>query len=86
LNASFYYWRGGLTMATPRLYSTQILQINLLTIQEVAEWAKVSKKKVYRWISDEKILAIRLGKRTYRIPEKAVIDCLRSIGYESLIK
>ena len=73
-------------MATPRLHNSQISQINLLTIQEVAKWAKVSTKTVYRWISDNKIPAIRLGNRTYRIPERAVIDYLVQIGYEHLIE
>jgi excisionase family DNA binding protein len=57
----------------------------LLTIQEVADWAKVSTKTVDRWVSDNKIPAIRLGKRTYRIPEKAIIDYLRQNGYDHLL-
>lgn len=73
-------------MATPRLRSSDISQINLLTIQEVATWAKVSTKTVYRWISDNKIPAMRLGNRTYRIPEQAIIDYLKQIGYEHLIE
>jgi excisionase family DNA binding protein len=53
----------------------------LLTIQEVADWAKVSTKTVYRWIAGNKIPAVRLGKRTYRIPAKAINHYLRKIGY-----
>jgi excisionase family DNA binding protein len=56
-----------------------------LTIQEVADWAKVSTKTIYRWISDNKILAIRLGNQTYRIPEKAIIDYLEQNGYDHLL-
>lgn len=47
---------------------------------------KVRAKTVYRWISDKKILAIRLGNRTYRIPEKAILAYLQQIGYENLIE
>jgi excisionase family DNA binding protein len=59
--------------------------MNLLTIQEVADWAKVSTKTIYRWISDNKIPDIRLGNRTYRIPEKAIIDYLRQNGHDYLL-
>jgi excisionase family DNA binding protein len=69
-------------MVTKKFKTTQI---NLLTIQEVADWAKVSAKTVYRWISDNTIPAIRLGNRTYRIPEKAIIDYLNKIGYDHLV-
>ena len=72
-------------MATQKFQASELQQINLLTIQEVADWAKVSTKTVYRWISDNKIPAIRLGNRTYRIPEKAIIDYLKKIGYEHLV-
>jgi excisionase family DNA binding protein len=72
-------------MVTKNFQTSELHQINLLTIQEVADWAKVSTKTVYRWISDNKIPAIRLGNRTYRIPEKAIIDYLRKIGYDNLL-
>ena len=61
-------------MVTEKFQTSELHQINLLTIQEVADWAKVSTKTVYRWIADNKIPAIRLGNRTYHIPEKAIID------------
>lgn len=72
-------------MVTKNFHISELNQINLLTIQEVAEWAKVSTKTVYRWISDNKIPAIRLGNRTYRIPEKVMIDFLRQNGYDHLL-
>ena len=72
-------------MVTKKFQTSELHQINLLTIQEVADWAKVSTKTVYRWISDNKIPAISLGNRTYRIPEKAIIDYLKKIGYEHLV-
>ncbi len=73
-------------MVTRKLETSGLYQINLLTIQEVAEWAKVSTKTVYRWISDSKILAIRLGNRTYRIPERAIIEYLKQLGYDHLVE
>jgi excisionase family DNA binding protein len=72
-------------MVTRKFRTSELYQINLLTIQEVADWAKVSTKTVYRWISDNKIPAIRLGNRTYRIPEKSIIDFLRQNGYDHLL-
>jgi excisionase family DNA binding protein len=61
-------------MVTQKFPTSELHQIHLLTIQEVADWAKVSTKTVYRWISDKKIPAIRLGNRTHRIPAKAIFD------------
>ena len=73
-------------MVTKKFQTSELQQINLLTIEEVADWAKVSTKTVYRWISDNKIPAIRLGNRTYRIPEKAMIAYLKQNGYQHLIE
>jgi excisionase family DNA binding protein len=72
-------------MVTKKFQTSELQQMNLLTIQEVADWVKVSTKTLYRWISDNKIPAIRLGNRTYRIPEKAIIDYLRQNGYDYLL-
>ncbi len=73
-------------MLTQKFQSIELHEINLLIIQEGAEWAKVSTKTVYRWISDNKLPAIRLGNRTYRIPEKAIIAYLKQIRYEYFIE
>ena len=72
-------------MVTKKFQTSQLQQLNLLTIHEVADCAKVSTKTIYRWISDNKIPAIRLGNRTYRIPEKAIIDYLSQNGYDHLL-
>jgi excisionase family DNA binding protein len=72
-------------MVTQKFQTSELQQMNLLPIQEVADWAKVTTKTIYRWISDNKIPAIRLGNRTYRIPEKAIIDYLRQNGYAHLL-
>ena len=38
-------------MVTEEFHASELHQIKLLTIQQVADWAKVSTKTVYRWIS-----------------------------------
>ena len=48
------------------------MKIKLLTVPQVADWAQVSTKTVYRWIKEGELDAFRLGSRTYRIPAKAV--------------
>jgi excisionase family DNA binding protein len=53
---------------------------NLLTVPEVAEWARVHPKTVYRWIRDGKLEAIQFGPRTFRVPEDAVHKFLLKTG------
>ena len=48
-------------IVTHKLNRGELQRINLLTIQEVADQAKVSTKTVYRWISDNKVCAGYLG-------------------------
>ena len=54
---------------------------NLLTVLEVAEWARVHPKTVYRWIREGKLEAIQFGPRTFRVPEDAIGPFLRQTGY-----
>ncbi len=63
-----------------------LFSIELLTIQQVAEWAKVSPKTIYRWIESGDIPVVKFGNRTYRIPAGAVIEQLRRAGYDHLIE
>ena len=77
--------RGELVMVTRKFQTSELHQINLLTIQEVADWADVSTKTFYRWIADNRFPVVRLGNRTYRIPEKAILDYLRKTGLRYLI-
>ncbi|MBI5934394.1 MAG: helix-turn-helix domain-containing protein [Chloroflexi bacterium] len=72
-------------MTAPRSHNNEISHINLLTIQEVATWAKVSTKTVYRWIANKKLPAIRLGSRTYRISEHDLLEYLKNAGYYALV-
>ncbi len=53
---------------------------NLLTVPEVAEWARVHPKTVYRWIRDGKLEAIQFGPRTFRVPEDAIGNFLNKSG------
>ena len=54
---------------------------NLLTVPEVAEWARVHPKTVYRWIRDGKLEAIQFGPCTFRVPEDAIRKFLHETGY-----
>jgi len=74
-----------MTNATKRSDQDLLFEIELLTVQQVADWAKVSPKSVYRWIEAGKIAVVKFGERTYRIPAKAVIAQLKASGYDHLI-
>lgn len=62
-----------------------LFSIELLTIPQVAIWARVSTKTIYRWIESGKIPVVKFGERTYRIPAGAVIEQLKQAGYENVI-
>ena len=53
---------------------------NLLTVPEVAEWARVHPKTVYRWIKEGELEAIQFGPRTFRVPEDAINKFLLKTG------
>jgi len=72
-------------MAGSSTTKKHFMQVELLTVPEVAKWAKVSTKTVYRWITEGKLEAIRFGSRTYRIPTPSVENLLRSQGYTYLV-
>ncbi len=62
-----------------------LFSVELLTIPQVAKWARVSTKTIYRWIEGGKIPVVRFGQRTYRIPAGAVIQQLKQAGYEDVL-
>ena len=57
---------------------------NLLTVPEIAGWARVHPKTVLRWIKDGRLEAIQFGPRTFRIPEDAVGQFLHQVGLNNL--
>ena len=69
------------TQTSPSLVGTWNAR-NLLTVPEVAEWARVHPKTVYRWIREGRLEAIQFGPRTFRVPEDAIVQFLRQAGYE----
>lgn len=46
IGVSFFNWRAASYTVTQRFQNSDLCQIKLFTIQEVAEWAKVSAKSV----------------------------------------
>jgi excisionase family DNA binding protein len=63
-----------------------LFSIELLTIHQVATWARVSTKTICRWIESGKIPVVKFGERTYRIPASAVIKQLKQARYSGLIR
>ena len=57
---------------------------NLLTVPEVAEWARVHPKTVYRWIREGRLEAIQFGPRTFRVPEDAIGKLLNKYRSENV--
>ncbi len=47
----------------------------MITIGEAAEILRVSESTIRRWISEKRIVAIKIGKQ-YRIPESVILDIL----------
>lgn len=49
----------------------------LLTIQEVAKYLKVSKRTVYRWVDSGDLKVARIGRKTYRVFESDLNKFIR---------
>ena len=64
--------------------SRSLLAVERLTIQQVAKWARVSTKSIYRWIESREVPVVKFAERTYRIPTTAMITQLRASGYDHL--
>jgi excisionase family DNA binding protein len=56
--------------------------VRFLTVAEVATVMRVSKMTVYRMVHGGDLPAVRVG-RSFRVPEKAVHDYLRSAYIEA---
>ena len=56
--------------------------VRFLTVAEVAELMRVSKMTVYRLVHSGQMPAVQFG-RSYRVPESAVEQYVRSASVES---
>jgi excisionase family DNA binding protein len=71
-----------LTAMTQPTRST-LPDITWLTVLEVADYFRVSKMTVYRWISEGKLPAISVGEtRNYRIDENEAKKLMRAVVSE----
>src|SRR3954449_4149811 len=60
----------------------QLSEVRFLTVAEVAEIMRVSKMTVYRLVHAGDLPAVRVG-RSFRVPEQAVHDYLRTSFIET---
>jgi excisionase family DNA binding protein len=72
------------TAAGPRTRDLDpaLAEVRFLTVAEVAGVMRVSKMTVYRMVHAGELPAVRVG-RSFRVPEKAVHDYLRSAFIEA---
>ena len=59
-----------------------LAEVRFLTVAEVASLMRVSKMTVYRLVHGGELPAVRVG-RSFRVPEHAVHDYLRSSFIEA---
>lgn len=57
-------------------------EVRFLTVAEVAALMRVSKMTVYRMVHGGELPAVQIG-RSFRVPEKAVQDYLKSAFFEA---
>jgi excisionase family DNA binding protein len=65
-----------------RPVDSPLSEVRFLTVAEVAAVMRVSKMTVYRMVHGGELPAVRVG-RSFRVPEKAVHDYLRSAFIEA---
>ena len=66
----------------PAAAEANLGEVKFLTVAEVAAVMRVSKMTVYRMVHAGDLPAVRVG-RSFRVPEKAVHDYLRSAFIEA---
>jgi len=54
-----------------------------VTISELSDYWAVSRQQIHKWIDARMLLAIRLGKRLYRVPTQAALDFERQASLRS---
>lgn len=62
--------------------SSNLSEIQFLTVAEVAAVMRVSKMTVYRLVHAGELASVRVG-RSFRVPERAVHDYLRGAFTEA---
>ncbi|HVE62714.1 MAG TPA: helix-turn-helix domain-containing protein [Mycobacteriales bacterium] len=62
--------------------AASLSEVRFLTVAEVATLMRVSKMTVYRLVQSGELSAVRVG-RSYRVPEQAVHDYLRTAFIET---
>lgn len=60
-----------------------LAEVRFLTVAEVAAIMRVSKMTVYRLVHSGELPAVRVGGRSFRVPESAVHDYLRDAFVEA---
>jgi excisionase family DNA binding protein len=68
--------------ASPKPVDPSLSDVRFLTVAEVAAVMRVSKMTVYRMVHGGDLPAVRVG-RSFRVPEQAVHDYLRSAFIEA---
>jgi len=61
---------------------SNLSEVKFLTVAEVAALMRVSKMTVYRLLHSGELPGVQIG-RSYRVPEQAVHDYLRSAYIEA---
>ncbi len=62
-----------------------LFSIELLTIQQVATWARVSTKTIYRWIESGQIPVVKFGQGDDVAPGKLLVK-RKEVIYECIIQ
>ncbi|HWO63031.1 MAG TPA: helix-turn-helix domain-containing protein [Umezawaea sp.] len=61
---------------------SSLVQVQFLTVAEVASMMRVSKMTVYRLVHSGELPAVRVGK-SFRVPEKAVHEYLQNAYFDA---
>jgi hypothetical protein len=54
----------------------------LYTLNEIAEWARLHPKSIKKWIEEENIQVVHLGRNKKRIREREISNYLNESGFE----
>ena len=71
-----------ITMPAKENDRSSLVQVQFLTVAEVASMMRVSKMTVYRLVHSGELPAVRVGK-SFRVPEKAVHEYLQNAYFDA---